>query len=311
MKKTKKILVALVACVMISTSYAGPVLKIERDMNERGFYDAKIPDFITVELYSDERATTKLGEEVFHKKTPYAEDRYRAERVLNYDGESQTQCQCPIRFTFNLRKITDTLTTSVRPWYTITFDGTGYRTQITQVDCDDWENFCAKIDATPAGTIIPWATVAIPKGFLAANGALIAITDYPRLFAAIGTTYGGDGRSNFALPDLRGLFIRGVDAGKGIDHPARPLGSYQEDAFQGHNHGVSFTGRDGRLTASPHVVGYDCSTDQGHVTGSDGFSTYPNPKRGGSADAGLGSGIPRISNETRPKNMALNYVIKY
>lgn len=44
----------------------------------------------------------------------------------------------------------------------------------------------------------------VPEGWLACNGALISIADYEVLFALIGTTYGGNGQTNFALPDLRG-----------------------------------------------------------------------------------------------------------
>ena len=44
----------------------------------------------------------------------------------------------------------------------------------------------------------------IPKGWLPANGRLLPLSQYHALFALLGTTYGGDGRTNFALPDLRG-----------------------------------------------------------------------------------------------------------
>ncbi len=43
-----------------------------------------------------------------------------------------------------------------------------------------------------------------PRGWLPCNGQLLAITSNPVLFAVLGTTYGGDGRTTFALPDLRG-----------------------------------------------------------------------------------------------------------
>ncbi|HNY02763.1 MAG TPA: tail fiber protein [Bacteroidales bacterium] len=43
-----------------------------------------------------------------------------------------------------------------------------------------------------------------PSGYLACNGQLLAITEYDILFYLIGTTFGGDGQSTFALPDLRG-----------------------------------------------------------------------------------------------------------
>lgn len=43
-----------------------------------------------------------------------------------------------------------------------------------------------------------------PLGYVFADGSLLAIADYSALFALIGTTYGGDGQTTFAVPDLRG-----------------------------------------------------------------------------------------------------------
>lgn len=43
-----------------------------------------------------------------------------------------------------------------------------------------------------------------PLGYVFADGRLLAIADYLALFALIGTTYGGDGQTTFAVPDLRG-----------------------------------------------------------------------------------------------------------
>jgi microcystin-dependent protein len=43
-----------------------------------------------------------------------------------------------------------------------------------------------------------------PAGWMFCEGALLPISEYETLFQLIGTTYGGDGQENFALPDLRG-----------------------------------------------------------------------------------------------------------
>jgi microcystin-dependent protein len=43
-----------------------------------------------------------------------------------------------------------------------------------------------------------------PAGWMFCEGQLLPITEYETLFNLIGTTYGGDGQSTFALPDLRG-----------------------------------------------------------------------------------------------------------
>lgn len=43
-----------------------------------------------------------------------------------------------------------------------------------------------------------------PRGWALCDGALLTISEYSQLFSLLGITYGGDGRSTFALPDLRG-----------------------------------------------------------------------------------------------------------
>ena len=43
-----------------------------------------------------------------------------------------------------------------------------------------------------------------PAGWMFLDGALLPISEYETLFNLIGTTYGGDGQSTFALPDVRG-----------------------------------------------------------------------------------------------------------
>lgn len=75
-----------------------------------------------------------------------------------------------------------------------------------------------------------------PTGWLKANGAAVSRTTYAALFAAISTTYGaGDGSATFNLPDFRGLFLRGLDDGRGIDS-GRALGSFQDSQNLWHNH---------------------------------------------------------------------------
>ena len=55
-----------------------------------------------------------------------------------------------------------------------------------------------------------------PQGFLEMNGQLLAISNYDALFSLIGTTFGGDGQTTFALPDMRSRVIVGVGQGPGL-----------------------------------------------------------------------------------------------
>jgi microcystin-dependent protein len=55
-----------------------------------------------------------------------------------------------------------------------------------------------------------------PNGWALCNGQLVAISEYDALFSLIGTTYGGDGQSTFALPDLRGRLPMHLGTGPGL-----------------------------------------------------------------------------------------------
>lgn len=57
-----------------------------------------------------------------------------------------------------------------------------------------------------------------PRGTLEAAGQLLPIAQNSGLHAVLGTTYGGDGRNTFALPDLRGRSV--VGSGSGNEAPA-------------------------------------------------------------------------------------------
>src|SRR5881398_4219752 len=57
-----------------------------------------------------------------------------------------------------------------------------------------------------------------PKGWAACNGQLLPINQNQALFALLGTTYGGDGQTNFALPDLRGRVPISSGQGPGLQN---------------------------------------------------------------------------------------------
>lgn len=65
----------------------------------------------------------------------------------------------------------------------------------------------AQAQATPyLGQIMVVPYNFCPTGWLPANGQLLPISNYTAVFALIGTTYGGDGVRNFALPALKPIY---------------------------------------------------------------------------------------------------------
>lgn len=61
-----------------------------------------------------------------------------------------------------------------------------------------------------------------PRGWALCNGQLLSIAQHQALFSLLGTSYGGDGRTNFALPDMRGRIP--VHSGHGQGLSAYSLG---------------------------------------------------------------------------------------
>lgn len=152
-----------------------------------------------------------------------------------------------------------------------------------------------------AGEIIHFAGSTPPTGYLVANGQLVSRTTYAALFAAIGSTYGaGDGSTTFAVPDLRGEFVRGADGGRGVD-AGRALGSAQTDAMQGHRHLFSWSNTV-QLSGGSGLQ-YDNVTTNTSMVG--------NGNRVLDATSDGVNGTPRTGLETRPRNVAMLPCIAY
>jgi microcystin-dependent protein len=72
------------------------------------------------------------------------------------------------------------------------------------------------------GEIRPFPYNFAPRGWAFCEGQLLPISQNTALFSLLGTTFGGDGRTTFALPDLRGRVPVGAGTGPGLS--ARVLG---------------------------------------------------------------------------------------
>lgn len=139
----------------------------------------------------------------------------------------------------------------------------------------------------PAGAVMSFARASAPPGWFVAEGQTVSRSLYPDLFAAIGTTFGaGDGSTTFRLPDLRGEFVRGVDRGRNVDL-GRTLGSSQNSEVGSHNHSYTETATTPSQVASGALTLTTVTGGSPSLTGNTG---------GG---------------ETRPRNIALLYCIKY
>jgi microcystin-dependent protein len=136
----------------------------------------------------------------------------------------------------------------------------------------------------PVGIPQPWPTNTAPAGWLKCNGAAFDKAKYPLLAVAY---------PSGTLPDLRGVFIRGWDDGRGLD-AGRALLTYAADKLKKHHHSLLFGNGDGSGTPAVHELYRKNSA-----------TTY--------FAAGGGSGIyisEEGANETAPCNIAFNYIVR-
>ncbi len=175
---------------------------------------------------------------------------------------------------------------------------------------DELNAAISSIDPSPTGSVAHYAATVPPQGWLKANGAIVNRSVYADLFAVIGETYGaGDGFATFALPDLRGEFVRSFDDGRGVD-AGRVLGSAQQDEFGEHQHLLANYEQFDRASASPTPANKTLSRRRESGSDSNSYSlvgfddpeTHPADYGGSSLEGGV---------ETRPRNIALLAIIKY
>tara|TARA_A100001515_G_scaffold116870_1_gene98734 strand:- start:135 stop:1274 length:1140 start_codon:yes stop_codon:yes gene_type:complete len=182
------------------------------------------------------------------------------------------------------------------------------------------------VNGVPSGAVFCVAVASVPTGYLECNGAAVSRTTYAALFAFIGTSYGaGNGSSTFNLPDLRGEFIRGFDNGRGVDS-GRSVASSQGSQNDSHNHSVSITTSTTSLTGTITKISETYASGGGGATGvftkGSSASASNTPSRVDSSPAGSvsmdashnhsvsGNTANQGGNESRPRNIAMMYIIK-
>lgn len=188
-------------------------------------------------------------------------------------------------------------------------------------------------NGVPVGTVVAFAgpVANIPVGWLLCDGNLISSTTYPHLFAAIQYSWGGSG-SSFNLPDMRGMFLRGVsgDATTDPDRGSRiasntggntgnKVGTKQTDDFRSHIHPLVIQNGG----SHSHYIRPYSATE----VGGNSSSTSSNDRVMYNSDGKLmgnlrltetaGSHTHNFTldetggNESRPSNVYVYYIIKY
>lgn len=209
-------------------------------------------------------------------------DAYGATADLQFTNGSPVDGIPPTRVSADWLNVIQEEVSNVVEAAGLTLDQTGQnKTQLLQA-------VRSLVQGAPIGSVVMWAGdgSSCPEGWMFCHGDYLSTEAFPLLFAAIGYTFGGEGNV-FQIPDLRGMFVRGTDENRGID-PGRQVASYQDDQLKAHSHSVTIrladnnddevappAGSDGRLKSPQYTL----------TSGSTGGS------------------------ETRPKNVAMHYII--
>lgn len=143
-----------------------------------------------------------------------------------------------------------------------------------------------------------------PRGWAFCQGQILSIAQNTALFSLLGITYGGNGQTTFALPDLRGRVPMGSGQGPGLTNRTR-----------GEMAGVeSVTLLQNQMPAHSHAVA--CSSDDGN--GGSPPGNYPassgNPIYSNAANSTMNPGMIGAAGGSQPHNnmqpyLVLNYCI--
>ncbi len=129
-----------------------------------------------------------------------------------------------------------------------------------------------------------------PRGWAFCNGQLLAISQHQTLFSILGTTYGGDGRTTFGLPDLRGRAPVHQGSGPGLEpvslgqRAGANVASLSLSHLPPHNHQVACSSEDAEET--------DAENNFPAVAREDTYAGSSDTQMNGSMIGYTGSGQP-------------------
>lgn len=191
----------------------------------------------------------------------------------------------------------------------------GTRNDVVTISTSELTNLITKIveekSGVPTGNVISQMGNEAPTGYLICDGTTYNISDYPILANYIKDQFGsynyfgGDGQTTFAVPDLRGEFLRGTDTATRNTGTGAAVGVHQNPT----QHINSYIGNYGKQMYSTIKAGdgslYNANMDKG-FSGNTGMIVI-------NGTYGTNSSYSTISTTytSRPTNTSVLYCIKY
>lgn len=154
-----------------------------------------------------------------------------------------------------------------------------------------------------------------PRGWAFCYGQLLPIAQNQALFSLLGTTYGGDGRTTFALPDLRGRCAVGMGQGPGLSNYSQGEMAGQEHVtliqtqIPAHTHALTASSANGTVSDPTNAViaNNQVTIERGNTVPGNAFNPGPaNTVMNPQAIQPAGGSQPH---ENRQPYTAMNYII--
>jgi microcystin-dependent protein len=152
------------------------------------------------------------------------------------------------------------------------------------------------------GSIILFAGNFAPRGYALCEGQTLPIAQNTALFSLLGTTYGGNGTTTFALPDLRGRAPIGPGQGPGLasyvlgEQAGVETVTLSTSQLPAHNHPLQSSS--GEQTTDRPTSGGGLARGGAYISSGDASDVSIGPTAGGNQP-----------HENRPPYLALNYII--
>ncbi len=158
------------------------------------------------------------------------------------------------------------------------------------------------------GEIYMFGGTFAPRGFFLCNGQLLPISQYTALFSILGTTYGGNGTTNFALPNLQGRVPIHAGTGPGSTYVLGEAAGSENvtlisSQIPSHNH-----------TLACQTAGGAQASPSGNFPATDGTGnalSYATTTNATMAAAAVGTTGGNLSHSNLQPYLTLNFYIAY
>lgn len=151
-----------------------------------------------------------------------------------------------------------------------------------------------------------------PRGWAFCNGQLVSIQQNPALFSILGTTYGGNGQTTFALPDLRGRAPIHFGQGPGLSNLSLgQVGGVENvtlniNQIPAHNHPLNVNDANATVHKPTNTTVVAAPVDVNTDPASGYSAVAPNTQLAANSIGVAGGSQPH---ENRPPYLAINYII--